>query len=269
MHTPTATPGRPPSRLWIALGTLGLFLWLDHFHLDLFRQLAGTWQGYPRVAALAVLGYGPQWLAVLGFAILLRGPRLALDALGLDRPILPALAFALCVTAILPLGFALSSGFSPPASQALQQVLRMALLPGFGEEFLYRAFLFGILFRFAGWGFLPAALVGAVIFAAAHLYQSNDALEAAAIFAITGLGAIWFAWLYAEWDYNLWVPVAFHALMNMYWIVFAVSDTALGSAAANALRLAVVLLSVVATLAMRRRRGARAVVQGRRWLGAG
>lgn len=256
----------PPTRLprpWIAIATIGLFLWLDHFHLDLFRQLAGDWRGYPRLAALAVLGYGPQLLAALGFAALLRGPRRAPDALGLDRPPLPALAFGLAATAILPLGFALSAGFAPP-ERALLEVLRTALLPGFGEELLYRAFLFGILFRFAGWGFLPAALVGASLFAAAHLYQSDDAAEAAAIFALTGVGALWFAWLYAEWDYNLWVPVAFHTLMNMYWTLFAVSDTALGSAAANGLRLGVIGLSVAVTLRMRRRRGGR-IVHGRRW----
>lgn len=251
-------------RRWIAVATLGVFLWLDVFHLDLFRQVAGDWSGIPRVTALALLGYGPQLLVVFGVAALLCGPRGAAGALGLARSPARGLLFALAITALLPLSFALVADFAPP-ERPLQIVLRTAVLPGFGEEVLFRAFLFGFLFRFAGWGFLPAALAGAAIFGASHLQQGNGLAESAAIFALTGLGAVWFAWLYVEWDYDLWVPVGFHVLMNMYWSMFAISDNALGPAAANGLRLGVVALAVVATVATARRRGGR-TIRGRRWL---
>ena len=153
---------------------------------------------------------------------------------------------------------------SPPPDDPLLTALRSAILPGIGEEVLFRAFLFGFLFRFAGWGFLPAALLGAVIFGAGHLDQGKGVLDSAAVFAITGIGAIWFAWLYVEWGYNIWVPAAFHVLMNFYWDWFTISDTAVGPVAANALRLAVILLSILITILAARRRGGR-IVRGRAW----
>ncbi|NZA27185.1 CPBP family intramembrane metalloprotease [Luteimonas sp. SJ-92] len=251
----------------VALLVLAAFLWLDTFHLDLFRQAAGDWQGWPRLGALAVLGYGAQLLVPLGLAALLAGPRRAFAALGLDRSPLPALALALACTAVLPLGFMAIAEFAPP-ERPLLAAMRAALVPGIGEEVLYRAFLFGFLFRFAGWGFLPAALAGAAFFGAAHFSQGHGLGEAAAIFALTAFGALWFAWLYVEWGYDLWVPVAFHVLMNLYWELFAVADNALGPLAATLLRLGVVVLSVAVTVAVARRRGGLAI-RGRAWFWRG
>ncbi|MDH5824682.1 CPBP family intramembrane metalloprotease [Luteimonas sp. RD2P54] len=265
MDASSAGPALPAAARWmVALLAIAVFVWLDTFHLDLFRQLAGAWRGWPRLGALAVLGYGPQLLVPLGLAALLAGPGRALAALGLHRSPLRALALALACTLVLPLGYAAIAGFAPPERPVLE-AMRVALVPGIGEEVLYRAFLFGFLFRFAGWGFLPAALVGALFFGAAHLSQGHGWSEAAAIAALTGFGALWFAWLYVEWDYDLWVPVVFHVLMNLYWALFGVADDALGPLAATLLRLTVVALSVAVTLATARRRGGRAV-RGRDWL---
>lgn len=261
--TPSLDAFRHPRWLVAAL-TIGTFLLLYSFYLDLFRQVAGEWEGYRRLAALAVLGYSPHFLVPLGLGALLFGPRKALGALGLDRSVLTGLAVGLVGTSLLPVGFALMTAFSPP-DQPLLAVLRGAVLPGIFEEVLFRAFLFGFLFRFAGWGFLPAALASAAIFGAGHLHQGGGLADSAAIFAITALGAVWFAWLYVEWGYNIWVPAAFHVLMNMYWILFDISHTALGPLAANVLRFAVVLLSVIITVLAARRRGGR-VVHGRAWL---
>ena len=249
--------------MWLALLTVAVFLWLDTFHLDLFRQVAGAWTGYPRLAALAVLAYGPQLLVTLGLAAALFGPRAAAAALGLGRAPGRALLLGLACTAPMALGLALHA---PPAlgPDTLPALVRSALLPGFGEELLYRGFLFGLLFRYAGWGFLPAALLAALLFGGAHLYQGGDPGEAAGIFALTALGSLWFAWLYVEWDYDLWVPVALHVLMNAWWTLFPVADNALGPLWTVGLRLVVMALSIGVTLAFVRRRGGR-TVQGRRW----
>lgn len=259
----SAPPFRCRPAWLVAVLTVPVFLWLDHFHLDLFRQVAGTWQGYPRLMALALLGYGPQVLVALGLGAVLFGPRAATASLGLDKSIGQGLLVGLALTLVLPLGFALMLGFDP-SQRPLQAVLRGALLPGFGEELLYRGLLFGFLFRFARWGFLPAALLAALLFGAAHLYQGRGVADSAAIFALTALGSLWFAWLYAEWDFNLWVPVALHVLMNLYWELFSVADDALGPAFTVGLRLLVIVLSVAVTLLAARRRGGR-VVRGRAW----
>ena len=64
----------------------------------------------------------------------------------------------------------------------------------------------------------------------------------------TFMGAGLFAWLYVEWNYNLWLPVALHFFMNLSWEIFAVSDNALGGLEANLIRGLTVLLAITGTL---------------------
>lgn len=239
------------------------FLVLDFHHLTIFRAVAGDWSGYPRVAALALLAYLPQVLVAFALAAWLSGRARAFEALGLARSPLTGFAVAGVGTAVMFFGLLAVMPLAPP-EQPLIVALRGSLLPGIGEEVLYRGLLFGFLFRFARWGFLPAAFGSAVLFGAAHLYQGSDLAEAAAIAAYTGLGGLFLAWLYCEWDYNLWVPIGFHVLMNLYWEFFAVSDNALGPAYASNLRYAVIAVAVAMTLYARHRRGGRRV-RGRTW----
>lgn len=254
----------PRTRPWlVAVLTLAVFAVIERTPFMLFREVAGDWKGYPRLGAIAVLQYGPYLLAPLALAAALFGRARAFAALGLDRSVRTALAVGLAGTAVLVPGYALTATFSP-AADPVYEAMRGAVLPGIAEEILFRAFLFGFLFRFARWGFLPAALVGALVFGAGHLYQGKALLDSAAVFGITAIGAFWFAWLFVEWDYNIWVPAAFHVLMNFYWTLFEVSDTALGSVWANALRVVVILLSMVITLRVARRNGGRRI-QGRAW----
>jgi membrane protease YdiL (CAAX protease family) len=74
-----------------------------------------------------------------------------------------------------------------------QELAIKTLGAGLSEEFLFRSFLFGVLFRRAKWGFIPAALLGAIIFGIAHLYQGSTWGELLGIFPITAMGAGWFA----------------------------------------------------------------------------
>ncbi|WP_051203268.1 CPBP family intramembrane glutamic endopeptidase [Hugenholtzia roseola] len=121
------------------------------------------------------------------------------------------------------------------------------------EEFLFRSFLFGVLFRRAKWGFIPAALLGAVIFGIAHLYQGSTWGELLGIFLVTAMGAGWFAWLFVEWRYNLWIPIFFHTFMNLSWVLFEVSPNALGGGASNIFRGITIALSIILTIHYRRK----------------
>ncbi|WP_425459744.1 CPBP family glutamic-type intramembrane protease [Hankyongella ginsenosidimutans] len=105
--------------------------------------------------------------------------------------------------------------------------------------------MFGQLYKRAGWSFWPAALTPAATFALSHLYQSQDPAEIAGILAITALGSVVFSYIFIQWGGNIWAPFAGHALLNLYWSVFAVDDTALGGTYANALRFAAIALAVV------------------------
>lgn len=123
------------------------------------------------------------------------------------------------------------------------------------EELLYRGFLFGQLYRFGGWGFVPAGLLNALIFGALHLYQAHDFGSAIAVFAVTALGGLWFAWLYAEWNYNLWIPIFLHLFMNAWWMIFEIDSSAIGGWYANIFRAITIVTSIIITIRIRKKQG--------------
>ena len=175
------------------------------------------------------------------------------EAWGLRANALDAfkMAFVFCLPMLL--GYAFLAGFK--VSLTWRGFLLGCLMAAFSEELFYRGFVFGQLFRFAGWGFLTAGLLNALVFGSAHLYQAGDWGSAVGIFAITALGGLWFAWLYIEWGNNLWMPVAMHFFMNLWWSAFDAGPNAGGGLAANLFRAATVAFSIVWTVRRRRRQG--------------
>ena len=136
----------------------------------------------------------------------------------------------------------------------LENLIAGTIVAGFMEELYFRGFLFGQLFRNTKIGFIPAILLGALIFASGHLYQSQNVSELIGIFSITLFGAVFFAWLFVEWKYNLWIPIFTHTLMNLSWTLFEVSDTALGGMSANIFRTLTILTAIILTLVFKKRR---------------
>lgn len=156
-----------------------------------------------------------------------------------------ALGFGFLVTFPMVLAFGLTSDIG--ANLDLRKLVFSTAVAGFVEEVVFRGFAFWMLYRYAGWNFWPAALIPALVFGYGHLYQSPDLMEATGIFAITAVGSVWFSWLLLRWD-NLWVPIIVHMLMNFWWDVFAVDETALGGWLANVSRFAVIALSIIVTV---------------------
>jgi len=136
-------------------------------------------------------------------------------------------------------------------------LIHQTLFAGFMEEYLFRGFLFGILFRKLGWGFIPASILGAIIFGLGHIYQGSTLLETTGVFFITSIGAIWFAWLYIEWNNNLWVPIFLHIFMNLSWGLFEVSSNALGGFYTNLFRIITIILTIVITIKYNKKSGLR------------
>ncbi|QBF84237.1 CPBP family intramembrane metalloprotease [Shewanella maritima] len=116
---------------------------------------------------------------------------------------------------------------------------------GFFEEVIFRAALFGVLFRYCGLGFVPAALVSASVFGLAHIYQGNDAISALLAFAITAVGGTWFAWLYCECNYRIWFPMWMHLFMNAAYNFFVMSGGAVGQLDANLYRAMAIIMSLI------------------------
>ena len=134
-------------------------------------------------------------------------------------------------------------------------LLHKTFIAGTFEEYLFRGFLFGILFRKLKWGFIPASIIGALIFGLGHIYQGSTLLETIGVFVITSIGAVWFSWLYIEWNENLWVPIFLHVLMNLSWILFEVSDNALGGVYTNLFRAVTIALTIIITIRYHKKRG--------------
>lgn len=196
---------------------------------------------------LKILVYYLWWLVPsLLLVVYLFGNKNLLEVIGLKKGFLTGLTFSLIT--VLPM--LLSSAILGKIDTPLEPItlLQKTLMAGVMEEYLFRGFLFGLLFLKFGWGFIPASVLGAFIFGMGHIYQGNSLSESVGVFLITSMGALWFAWLYAEWDNNLWVPIFLHILMNLSWTLFDISDNAIGAPIANLFRIITIALTVVITI---------------------
>lgn len=127
-----------------------------------------------------------------------------------------------------------------------------AIIWPLGEEILFRGYAFRQLHRYGRIGLWPAAILIGVIFGVLHLGQAavKDlplAGELGAV-AIVSIGGILFAWLFAKWDDNLWVPLGAHLFMNLWWSVFGAGDSPVGGWLGNIARVLAVVLLIVITL---------------------
>ncbi len=191
----------------------------------------------------------PLYVAVL----ILHGAKGFTEGWGLNRSVPQAFLFTLLCTLPMLIGFAFVFKWNQEIT--VNQVLIGVIAAAFFEELFFRSFLFGQLFRYSRLGFIPAVLLGAILFAMMHLYQSQDISTLAGIFAMTFLGAVLFAWLFAEWNNNIWVPIFLHLLMNLAWLLYNVSDNALGGQYANIFRIVTVLAAIAGTVIYKRRKG--------------
>ncbi|MGS2727541.1 CPBP family intramembrane glutamic endopeptidase [Psychroserpens sp. BH13MA-6] len=180
------------------------------------------------------------------------------ENLGLDKSILKGLLFALVCT--LPMYVGYSFLFELNREIKINTILIGVVSAGFFEELYYRGFLFGLPFRKTKLGFVLSVFFGALYFGLLHLYQSTEFNELLGIFLIAFLGGILFAWVYAEWNFNIWVPIFLHMLMNLAWELFSVSETALGGIYSNVFRFFTIGLVIFLTILYKKRKGIKLIV---------
>lgn len=175
----------------------------------------------------------------------LYGRKNLFSELGINRGFGKGLFFAFIATLPMAIGYAVVSGFN--WHLPLTSFMYGCVQASFAEEIIFRAFLFGLLYRKAGWGLAPATLFDGIVFGAIHVYQGDTAAEAAMIFVASGAGAIWFSWLFKEWNWNLWIPIFLHFFMNFWWSGFEMADNAAGGVWANVFRIMTIAFTVYVT----------------------
>lgn len=237
-------------RSLIILLSFGLFLglWYD---CTLIRHIGEF--AHRSLAVHYTINYLLSGLVLLPTLFLIHKRRDILTSIGFSGSFMRAALFAIVCTLPMFIGYSIV-GHS--ADISVNHMICRILIAGFFEELIFRGFAFGQLFRYAGWGFLPAALLTAVAFGSLHLYQGHDAASALAAFGVTAAGSIFFSWMYVEWNYNLWCPIWLHTLMNAPWLLFSVSDSgAVGGIVVNVLRACTVGLAIGLTILYKRRNG--------------
>lgn len=191
--------------------------------------------------------------AIIVLSIIVR-PKEQVSFLGLDSNIIKGLLVAIISVLPLYVVFPLIGTINPDLTFPL--LVRKSLLPGFIEELLCRAFMFGLFFRYAKIGFFWATLFPAILFGLSHTYQGHDMVSSLAAFSVTFIGAVYFSWMYAAWNFNLWVPIGLHILMNAAWVIFNVAGTevAAGGLISNIVRVVSITLAILITICYHKRK---------------
>ena len=143
---------------------------------------------------------------------------------------------------------------------SIPNIIAGTIVIGFVEELFFRGFLFGQIYKYTSLGFISAIIIGAIIFATGHLYQSQELSELIGIFSVTFMGAILFGWLYVEWNYNLWIPIFLHSLMNLAWHLFDMDETALGGILPNIFRGLTIILAIVFTITYKKKQNLELII---------
>lgn len=167
---------------------------------------------------------------------------------GFVKGFLYALLFSLPM--LIGLGVTSNFNFRPEA----EKIYRGIVLAGFGEEFIFRAFLFGLLFYYCGWGFLSAGILSGLFFGAVHLYQAHDLGSAISVFLFTTGASIGFAWFYYAWK-DLWMVVFLHGFMDVLWDSFHVQSNVTGNTMVNLARFSTLVLAIIISIRIAKKNG--------------
>lgn len=194
-------------------------------------------------------------LAAWILTIVVIKPKELFSFLGLSSNILKGFGIALLCVLPLYLIFPLFGELNTKLT--FSELYDRAILTGFKEELVFRAFMFGLLFRYAKTGFFWAVILPALYFGSVHLYQGHDVLSALAVFGVTFIGALYFSWMYVEWNFNIWIPVGLHILMNGAWHIFTMEGTevAAGGLISNIARLISIALAIGITVYYHKKSG--------------
>lgn len=179
-------------RLKVALITLVAFMIAFYLYPVLKLTIGSFLISFP--SWFRTIIYYLTWLIPIVIALIvlygLNFRRLTIE-LGLNANILKGFIFTSLATLPMLVGYAWMSKLN--VNVVLSDLLKNCLFAAIMEEILFRGFLFGHLYRKAGWGFVPAVALNAFVFGVGHLYQGSTWTNAIGVFIITLMGGAWFA----------------------------------------------------------------------------
>lgn len=246
----------------VVIVVLASFFFFNYAATPLMSALPFDYQSWPKGLYSSAFMIVFEILLPLVLIALLHGFSRTFSEAGWKANLWQGFGVAFLCTLPMLIGYAFTA---QPPQFGVRALVNGALLPGIGEETVFRAFLFGQLFRHGRWGFLTAVLFQSVLFGAGHLWQGNSLAETTGVFAITFMGGVWFAWLMVEWRWNIWIPAFLHVLMNAYWSIFGVADSAAGGLWANVFRFSTVAVSIFVTIRYAKSQGAFLVNKHNLW----
>jgi membrane protease YdiL (CAAX protease family) len=236
-------------RSWrIAAITIAALIISSYSHEIISRVPAYGWlhSHRPFYVAESIDKIGGAAVCVLAVWLMYRtGLRGISRELGLSAPVLPAIAFALTASSPMLVGFAITRSLSLRID--VLPLLFLTVLSPFVEEIEFRGFGVRQLQRGTGWPFWAAVWPSALLFGYGHVEQGQSLPEMAGLLFLTGAGGVAFAWLVYRWQ-NLWVAVALHICMNLWWELFSVAKTAIGGWFPFMLQNLTILLAIFITL---------------------
>ena len=237
------------------------FLGLRYLNYFLGYVIFGkeSWNALDESVALAILNYSKITIVLIVTALLFR--KMPFEFLGLKKDLLKGLGLGFLFSLPMFIGYAFQANFQSNLSFGLFH--RDMVMAGFYEEFMYRGFLFGLLFYYGGWGFVSASLIPAIFFGIGHLYQADTLTDSLGVFLFTALGSVGFAWFYVAWR-SLWMVIFLHGFMDLAWDMFSIQTNVTGDWYANLFRFATLGLVIFFSVKKAKKDGHYSL-EGRLW----
>ena len=236
-------------RPWIiATVTLAVLIVVNHDHeiLSSFSAYRDLHRTHPFYFVESLDKIGGVMMCCLAVWLMRRtGLRGICRELGLSNITVTATAFGVGVSLPMLLGFAITRDLSPHLDALA--LLFLTVFSPVVEEIEFRGFGVRQLQRGTGWPFWAVVWLSAILFGYGHVEQGQSWMEMAGLFLLTGTGGVVFAWLVYRWQ-TLWVAVALHICMNLWWELFSVSKSAVGGWFPFLLQTFTFILAILGTL---------------------
>tara|TARA_R110002073_G_scaffold118918_5_gene259301 strand:+ start:246266 stop:247081 length:816 start_codon:yes stop_codon:yes gene_type:complete len=237
---------RKPLAVLVVVGffLIGIIVPIALNSMDGYRAMRSAWPRnvqyliHPLFRMILVL---IGWLILCSICISSRRPTLGL-LVGWKQGLK---GFAIGVLCSLPM---LILGLVCDRNSISRDLIHSTIVPGLTEEIFYRAFAFGMFVQVLRLKLWPAAILTGLIFGLAHLISASvraqPIMDQVGWIGMIAIGGLFYAWIYERANWNLWVVIALHAAMNLWWDMFDLTSSPIGNIGATLSRILAVGLAI-------------------------